>query len=494
MKATVLDSRGRMSAVLCDDGVFRQLKGVYETGTVLSVDVGPGNICVEHKDHHTHILRYVVPFAAAASVFFCSFAYMEASKDLRHVSYVTMDVNPSIEYALNRKDKVISVSALNEDAQPIVDELKKQNIEKKSEISDAIGKTITILKDNDYLEGEERTVLIDVVSDKEDSSVIKDSVATVIGQEDELINLCVLESSITERIAASDKGLSAGRYAALVKDVNKSTDNDEDVSEYASLSVGTIVKNITEPKEEKTEPKVVVSTEVKEEAVPEAKEPADSGEIKESREPKEYKEQKAEEEHSAPEPAKAPNKQKKAEKDTTEKSEPAVVIETPKEPVAPPVVAPTPTEEEQKPVEPETTTTPKQDDKKDKQKESGDMADPQPTSESPEEKTEPEPEPTPAPAPTPEPEPAPAPAPTPEPEDTQGTGEVAVVEPDSGTGDAETTDEEGQAVAPAPEPDPEPAPAPAAEPASEPAHSDPVIVEMAPPEEEAVTTTGTVDE
>ncbi|WP_408070147.1 hypothetical protein [Butyrivibrio sp. JL13D10] len=458
MKAMVLDSNGHMSAVLCEDGIFRQLKGVHEKGTEVLVDIGPGNTCVEHKEYrHFHVMRYIAPFAAAASVLLCSLTGIEAVMDSKDVSYVTMDVNPSIEFSLNRKDKVISINALNEDAKPIVSELKKQNLEKKTEISDAIGKTITVLKDNDYLEGEERTVLIDVVSDKEDSSVIKDSVSATICEEDELINLCLLESSLAERTCASDKGLSSGRYAALVKDVNKSVENDEDVLEYTSLSVGTIVKRITEPEEEKKVPEVMVSGEPKKEAIVEHKENEETKPVAESTA--------KEEQYTINPSSNTKNKPKTTKKTavTPKEKEPEALTEAPVTTVTP---EPTPSDSVAAPSTEEpssdNTTAPssqKQDDKKEKKKESNKEDGLQPSSDE-QQKT---------PEPAPAPEPAPDPAPAPEPGDNEGTGDVDVVEPESGTGDVDSTDENGQSTTPEPQPAPEPSPAPTPAPEPQPA-------------------------
>ena len=113
MKATVLDSRGHMSAVLCEDGIFRQIKGEYSTGTNLSVVPGPGNICVEHKDYkHLRFLRYVVHFTAAASVLFCSFIGMGSMSYQPDVSYATIKEASSITYTF-KKDNGITVNDIN---------------------------------------------------------------------------------------------------------------------------------------------------------------------------------------------------------------------------------------------------------------------------------------------------------------------------------------------------------------------------------------------
>ncbi|WP_035768141.1 anti-sigma-I factor RsgI family protein [Butyrivibrio sp. NC2002] len=453
MKATVLDSNGRVSYVLCDDGIFRQLKGVYEKGCTLSVDAGPFNSCIIHTNaKRGRILRFAAPIVAAASMMLCAITGNEIAEDRKDCSYVTIDVNPSIEYALNRKDKVISVNALNDDAVPIVEELRKQKVESRSDISYAIEKTITILKDSDYLADDERSVLIDVANDDEDSSLqIKDSVTAVINDKDPDINLCILESSMDERKIANDKGMSVGRYAALVKDVNKSEKNDTDVIEYSSLPVKTIVKNITEPVEEIVEPAkpdTIASVQTKADETSAYKEKDESAYTRMTSEVAKTSSKK--EQKSSSDKAEVKEEQIRKEESVPVESTPAApqVVVTPTQEVQPP--ANDTTDNQQASPEPEQNS--KDNEKKQSEtKDTDEAASVDITPQTPE--PQPEPEPAPPQDETPEPEPTPA-----EPEPSEGTGDADVIEPDSGVGEADVVPDIPEESAPAPEPEPSPVP------------------------------------
>lgn len=82
-------------------------------------------------------------------------------------SYVSIDVNPSVEYSLNRFDRVISVTAVNDDGEKIVDGLNVKN----EKISRAVQITIDKLKEEGYLTDEEYAgIVIAVSNDNEDKA------------------------------------------------------------------------------------------------------------------------------------------------------------------------------------------------------------------------------------------------------------------------------------------------------------------------------------
>jgi len=79
-------------------------------------------------------------------------------------SYVSIDVNPSIEYTLNWFDRVLSLRAVNEDAEPIIQNLQENGVVNQP-IDIAIGMTIKSLNDMQYFkDGAENDVVIAVAS------------------------------------------------------------------------------------------------------------------------------------------------------------------------------------------------------------------------------------------------------------------------------------------------------------------------------------------
>lgn len=68
-------------------------------------------------------------------------------------SYVSLDVNPSIEYTLNRFERVIDVKAVNDDGQIVLDKIDISDLTNKS-IEDAIMNTVEQISEDGYFEGD----------------------------------------------------------------------------------------------------------------------------------------------------------------------------------------------------------------------------------------------------------------------------------------------------------------------------------------------------
>lgn len=79
---------------------------------------------------------------------------------------VAIDVNPSIELSTNKKNKVISVNAKNEDADIILEDMELINVDLNIAVNAIIG---SMLK-HGYLQDDENTVLISVSNKKEEKA------------------------------------------------------------------------------------------------------------------------------------------------------------------------------------------------------------------------------------------------------------------------------------------------------------------------------------
>ena len=122
MKAVVVEIKNGSAAVLSDDGCIISIKNNgYEIGQIIRVKkpgfVLPGKIAA---------------FTAAAAAFVVlsagSWAYASP------YTYISIDVNPSVEFTVNRFNRVLSAEAVNEDAEEIfrqvsLDELRNKPIE-----------------------------------------------------------------------------------------------------------------------------------------------------------------------------------------------------------------------------------------------------------------------------------------------------------------------------------------------------------------------------
>ena len=107
MKAIVLETEGREAAVLLRDGTVRVARGIYEVGQTFDYVAAPA-----HRQ-----------WIAAAAVFVAMLGLGTgwlADRNLVSYADVSLDVNPSIVYSVNKLGKVLSVAAVNADAEAIV--------------------------------------------------------------------------------------------------------------------------------------------------------------------------------------------------------------------------------------------------------------------------------------------------------------------------------------------------------------------------------------
>lgn len=145
MKGIVLELKGKIATVLCDDGSVENLRNKeYKVGEV---------IIIKEATRSTYI-KQLRRFGAvaAAFMFFTAGAYAYSIP----VAYVSVDINPSIEYELNMFDRVLSVKAMDESAKEIVKllDLNNMNIQK------AVRVTTEQLIKGGYIDGEENNIIL----------------------------------------------------------------------------------------------------------------------------------------------------------------------------------------------------------------------------------------------------------------------------------------------------------------------------------------------
>lgn len=226
MHAIVMEKKKRICAVLCDDGCFRKIAGNFDVGQEISVIADSPTTCHIRgkKNRHQSMYRLFLPYAAAALIIIAAgLSYMYET--VLAYSYVTVDVNPSIEYTLNRLNRVINVTALNDDAAEVVDAL-SDSLKNKS-LSDALSETVAVLQKNNYLLGDDASILIDVVPGSERSySDLSGDITEAF--DDSNISLCLLESDIVSRQEAINSGMSTGRFEAMKQISDSNPDNETD--------------------------------------------------------------------------------------------------------------------------------------------------------------------------------------------------------------------------------------------------------------------------
>jgi hypothetical protein len=135
MKGIVVEINEKDAVILSDEGLFKKIKNKnYQIGQTIRIG--------ENKKFAS---KWIVGAASmAAALALCTtgaFAYYTPT------DYVSMDVNPSVEYSVNRFDRILDVKAVNDDGKAILSELDLKN----KKLQDAMKETLDQLIKDGYL-------------------------------------------------------------------------------------------------------------------------------------------------------------------------------------------------------------------------------------------------------------------------------------------------------------------------------------------------------
>lgn len=139
MKACILEIRGNHAAALTDDGSFIKIRNRnYKVGQA-----------VERKNSILSMPTKIVGIAAAcaAIVFVLSIARIYFTP----YAYVSLDVNPSIEYCVNQFNRVLNTKAVDSDATQVLNGLNLNN----KTINDAIDETVSKIKSEGFFKSDD---------------------------------------------------------------------------------------------------------------------------------------------------------------------------------------------------------------------------------------------------------------------------------------------------------------------------------------------------
>lgn len=238
MEAIVLGVKNGRAALLLEDGTTAYRRMECKPGQRVEVPADVGAM-----PSAARTARAAAVAAAFAVVVSGGTLYETAMP----VSYVTEDVNPSLEYSLNRMDRVIGVSALNEDAEAIVENLGVSG----GTIQTAVGAAGERLEAAGKLD-DDGFILFSVASDSDQrAKKLENALSDVMSgrEEDNGMTFSVLRVSEDEHRAAKKLDMSAGRYKEMVDAKGKSAASDRQlVSEFQRKSVREMLDGEAEEK------------------------------------------------------------------------------------------------------------------------------------------------------------------------------------------------------------------------------------------------------
>jgi len=235
LKAVIVECSNGAAVALCDDGTFRKLKNKnYSIGQEL----------VLKKRRSANHTAQKLSICASLALFLLSFVGFESYSYVKPYSYVSLDINPSIEYALNRYDKVISVAGINDDGQQVVSSIESDI--KNRNITTALGVTLKQLEKDHYISQEENNHVIISVCSNNDTKArsIASRVDSFSETESQMCSIDTVTVSQETKDNADSLGITPGKLA-LIKAVEETTsDSNFDVSQWTDKTVSELETTI----------------------------------------------------------------------------------------------------------------------------------------------------------------------------------------------------------------------------------------------------------
>ncbi|MHB1125462.1 MAG: anti-sigma factor domain-containing protein [Bacillota bacterium] len=237
-QGVVMEIKGKKAIILTTDGEFiqRQFTGALpQVGEEVTLGSNRSNLLIWGR-------------WAVAAVLLLLFLTPPAVRTITNVAggfevataYVTVDINPSVELAVDRKDRVVDAKALNDDGKQLLQDLSLQGSLVKETIIALVEKAG---KDGYLPENSMATVLVAVVNNGGSKTQMKRLFGA--GEEaqrvlQDRVRIQTVQAGKKQRVQAGDMGLSTGKYAVLLEALDEGLDITP-----ADLQGGSVTKVIT---------------------------------------------------------------------------------------------------------------------------------------------------------------------------------------------------------------------------------------------------------
>ncbi len=220
MKAVIVEIRGNRAAALLEDGRFVSIPDN-------SYSVGQEITLLQRESfrikHHSSFRQRAAAIAASA-VLVLSLGGGGLAYAMPYGT-VSIDVNPSIEYTINRFDRVLRVSGANEDGQAVLEAIDRSQLLNRK-IDDAVNATLSRLEEEGYLSGEEDAIVFSSGTGSEaHSASLAASLEEKFSTQAEIYSVAVTREEIE---TAHKKGTTAGKMKLVGR---LAQDSSEDFSE-----------------------------------------------------------------------------------------------------------------------------------------------------------------------------------------------------------------------------------------------------------------------
>jgi len=213
-KGVVLKIKKDRAIIMADDCTYCEIKSFY--------GMYPGmEVCFNEEDMFNKRKLFSVNRYITAACFillvFCSYLFLSFyQENMAAYAYVGIDINPSIEIALNKKGRIINARGLDEEGKEILEEINVKNMDSMEGVKAIITKSIEM----NYLEAENKNqiTVYAVLNNKNsgDGKELVEKVERVIKEEvvahsiDGEIKTIVSDKKVKKE--ADKKGISVAKY------------------------------------------------------------------------------------------------------------------------------------------------------------------------------------------------------------------------------------------------------------------------------------------
>lgn len=227
MKAVIVDVNENDAVALRDDGRFEKIKNKnYTIGQELTIQ--------------PQVIRFPkqAAIAVSAAVVIAACGGMGSYTWSNPISYVSLDINPSIAYSLNEFNRVIAVDGMNDEGAAIVDAIGSSL--KNTDITTALTITVEQLSTEAYLDAENTNyMIIGVYSDKDSKAdALLSTVDEFTANSVDTCSITTVNVSKETKESADSYGITAGKMELINEIASVATDPKEvDPVALAELTV-----------------------------------------------------------------------------------------------------------------------------------------------------------------------------------------------------------------------------------------------------------------
>ena len=235
MKAVIVDLNGNDAVALRDDGRFEKIKNKnYSIGQEITMQA------------QTIRFPKQAAIAASAAIVIAACGGMGTYTWSNPISYVSLDINPSIAYSLNEFNRVITVSGMNEEGSAVVDAIGDSL--KNTDITTALSITVEQLSTDAYLDSENTNyMIIGVYSDKDSKAdALMSTVDEFTANSVETCSITTVNVSKETKETADSYGITGGKMELINEIANVAADPEEvDPAALADLTVAELEQTKT---------------------------------------------------------------------------------------------------------------------------------------------------------------------------------------------------------------------------------------------------------